>query len=411
MIGPEGLEPSSEVVVVGAGLAGIRSAEALRRAGFAGPLTLVGDEASVPYDRPPLSKQVLAGRWELERVALTDDDKLAELSIDLRVGAGAVALDLDAGAVHLEGGQELKADAVVVASGCRARWLPGTEGMAGVHVLRRGADALALREALSARASQSIVVIGSGFIGAEVASEAASRGHEVTVLEAEATPLARILPREVAETIGGLHATAGVALRCGVQVAGLREVPGGVIVDLAGGEELAADLVVVGIGVVPNTSWLEGSGLEIDNGLVVDEKLFAHDAVVGVGDVARFTWARHGLADAVRIEHWTVANDHASHAGAALLAGRASAPALELVPYFWSDQYQTKIQVLGRPGPADEVHVVEGSLEEHRAVVVLGQGDRLTGVLGLSRPRHLMAFRPLVESGASVAEALALELG
>ncbi len=411
MIGPQGLEASSEVVVVGAGLAGIRSAEALRRAGFAGPLTIVGDEAHTPYDRPPLSKQVLSGRWELERLALTDDDKLAELSIDLRLGAGAVGLDLDGGTVQLAGGQELAADAVVVATGCRARWLPGTEAMARVHVLRRGEDALALRQALGAEEPQRVVVIGSGFIGAEVASEAASRGHVVTVLEAEATPLARILPPEVAEAIGGLHATAGVELRCGVQVVELREEQSSVVVALVGGEELRADLVVVGIGVVPNTEWLEDSGLEVDNGLVVDEKLFAHDAVLGAGDVARFTWARHGLADAVRIEHWTVANDHANQVGPALVAGRAAAAAISLVPYFWSDQYQTKIQVLGRPGPSDEVHVVEGSLAEHRAVVVLGQGDRLTGVLGLSRPRHLMAFRPLVESGASVADALALDLG
>lgn len=411
MIGPGGLEASSEVVVVGGGLAAVRSAEALRRAGFAGPLTVVGDESSLPYDRPPLSKQVLSGRWELERVGLIDDDRLAELSIDLRAGVPAVSLDLEAGAVHLEGGQELPADAVVVATGCRARWLPGTEHLEAVHVLRTGADALALREALGRAEGQRVVVIGSGFIGAEVASEAASRGHEVTVLEAEATPLARILPPELAEAVGGLHATAGVELRCSVQVEAVEGDGAGAVVKLAGGEALAADVVVVGIGVIPNTEWLDGSGLEVDNGLVVDEKLFASDAVVAAGDVARFTWARHGLADAVRIEHWTVANDHANHVGEALVAGRAAAKSLELVPYFWSDQYQTKIQVLGRPGPSDEVHVVEGSLEEHRGVVVLGQGERLTGVLGLSRPRHLIAFRPLVESGASVAEALALELG
>jgi len=411
MMGRGGLDAADEVLIVGGGLAGIRSAQSLRRAGFDGRVTLVGDEGVAPYDRPPLSKQVLSGKWDLDRLSLADDATYDELNIDLVLGNAAQAMDLEAGELELADGTSLKADALIVASGCRARPLPGTAGMGAVHLLRTGRDALDLREALGARDSQRVLVIGSGFIGAEVASEAASRGHEVTVLELESSCFARILPTPLGETLGGLHARGAVALRCGVQVSSIEELPDGTLaVQLTNGEQLAADLLVVGIGVIPNTEWLQGSGLDLSNGVVTDESLFATDAVMAVGDIANFTWARHGRSDQVRIEHWTVANDHASHVGPALLAGRAKADPLNLIPYFWSDQYGVKIQVLGRPSPSDDFHLQSGSLEEGKALILLGQGDQLNAVLALSQPRQLMAYRPLFESGASLSEALAFEL-
>jgi 3-phenylpropionate/trans-cinnamate dioxygenase ferredoxin reductase subunit len=411
MMSSGGLGATDEVLIVGGGLAGIRSAQSLRRAGFGGRVTLVSDEGIAPYDRPPLSKQVLSGKWDLDRLSLADDATYDELNIDLVLGNAAQAMDLEAGELELADGTSLKADALIVASGCRARPLPGTAGMGAVHLLRTGRDALDLREALGARDSQRVLVIGSGFIGAEVASEAASRGHQVTVLELESSCFARILPGPLGDMLGGLHARGAVALRCGVQVSSIEELPDGTLaVQLTNGEQLAADLLVVGIGVIPNTEWLEGSGLDLSNGLVVDESLFATDAVMAVGDVANFTWTRHGRSDQVRIEHWTVANDHASHAGPALLAGREKADPLNLIPYFWSDQYGVKIQVLGHPSPSDEFHLQAGSLEEGKALLLLGQGDQLNAVLALSQPRQLMAYRPLLESGASLSEALAFEL-
>jgi NADPH-dependent 2,4-dienoyl-CoA reductase/sulfur reductase-like enzyme len=230
----------------------------------------------------------------------------------------------------------------------------------------------------------------------------------VTVVEALPTPLGRVLGEEMGAVCGRLHVDHGVTLLTGVGVDHLSSDPDGpdpVVVHLADGTDLAADLVVVGIGVVPEVGWLEGSGLALDNGVVCDERLFAGDGVVAAGDVAR--WSHPSLGEGLRVEHWTNAAEGGALAARNLMAGTAEAEPYAPVPFFWSDQYETKIQVIGLPGPDDEVVVVGGSTEESKFLALYRRGDRLRAVLAFSQPRQLMAYRPLLAAGASFDEALA----
>jgi NADPH-dependent 2,4-dienoyl-CoA reductase/sulfur reductase-like enzyme len=412
----EGLGPDDTVVVVGASVGGWRTAEALRSGGFAGRLVLVGEETHLPYDRPPLSKQVLAGTWPPERATIADEEKLRGLGLDLRLGHRAGSFDAAAREVVLDDGATLAADAVVLATGATPRHLPGTDGNEGVLVLRTLDDSLALRErVLAAGPGCRVVVIGAGFIGSEVASTCLDLGCAVTVLEGFDVPLLRALGPVVGAACGSLHTDAGVDLRTGVGVSGVRAPGDGSTaadgaagrVELADGTSVPADIVVVGIGVAPATDWLAGSGLALDNGVVCDESLFAADGVVAIGELARFPF--HGLP--TRIEHWQMATDMARAAAASLLAGRAAAPSFDPVPYFWSDQYKVKLQMLGHPDADDEVVVVDGTLESHRFVALYGRGALLTGALAIGRPRQLMSYRPLLAAESSFAAALAHEGG
>lgn len=398
------------VVVVGASLAGLRATETLRAEGFRGRIFLVGEELHLPYDRPPLSKQVLAGSWPPERAVLADRSTLDSYRAELVLGHRATGLDLDALSVELDDGTTLHADGVVVATGARPRRLPAMEGHAAGRVLRTLDDAMQLRADITAGGPGcAVVVIGAGFIGSEVASTCHGLGCEVTVVEALATPLEPALGPTVGAACAELHARNGVALRAGSGVAGILErTDGTTTVQLDGGTTLPADVVVVGIGVVPATEWLEGSGLEIGNGVHCDAGLFAADRVVAAGDLAR--WPHPGIGESVRIEHWQVAAEMGVAAARSLLAGRSQAAPFAPIPYFWSDQYGLRIQVLGHPAPEDDVEVVHGSLDSERFVVVYGRDGRLTAAMAMSRPRQLMALRPLLAAGATISDALALEL-
>ncbi len=405
------LDRDGAVVVVGAGLGGLRCAEALRAHGHLGPITLVGAEAHAPYDRPPLTKQLLAGEWDEARISLVKRDVLAEQRIDLVSGETAVSLDVEGRCVALADGRRVEGDAVVLATGATPRWLPGTEGARGVHVIRTLDHALALRHELDALGGTGrLVVVGAGFIGAEVASTTRSGGLDVTIVEALEIPLSPVVGDEVGAWLTELHERAGIAVRAGATIASVepRTDGAGPAVVLAGGERLEADVVVVGIGVRPTTAWLESSGLEVDDGVVTDAALFAADGVVAVGDLARFTWHHGGLAEQVRIEHWEVTVQLARHAAQSLLAGRRDAPGVSLVPYFWSDQHGRKIQMLGRPSGTDASTCVAGSLAEARFTFLYHREGRLTGVLGVASPRNVMVCRALVEQGASIEEGLAL---
>ncbi len=407
------LRRDGTVVILGAALAGLRAAQALREGGFTGSLVMVGDEVHYPYDRPPLSKQVLAGTWPPERAALVDRHRLGELGIDLRLGQRAGALDAEARRVTLDDGTVLDADGVVVATGARPRRLRGTEALHGVAVVRTLDDCGHLRgRILEVGPGCRVVVVGAGFIGSEVAATCAGLGCDVTVLEALRTPLEPAMGELVGGALGALHARHGVDLRTSTSVAAVHErtAPHGARyeVELAEGEVLPADVVVVGIGVVPNTEWLEGSGLEVADGVVCDEALFAADGVVCAGDLCRWTWRHAGDVQSIRIEHWELASQMGTAAARSLLAGRADAEPFDPVPYFWSDQYGVRIQVLGHPERTDEVAVLDGALdaEDGKFVAVYARNGRLSGVVAVSRPRQLMAFRPLLVAGASVAEAM-----
>jgi len=403
------------VIVVGASLAGWRATEALRAEGFQGKISLVGEERHLPYDRPPLSKQVLAGTWPPEKAVLADKKRSSELRIHEVLGRRATGLNVAGRAVALDDGSTLTADGIVLATGAAPRRLPGTESLGptdGLHVLRTIDDSLSLRAALTSRERPRVVVVGAGFIGSEVASTCAGLGCEVTVLEVMDVPLSNVLGPVVGAHCASLHGTNGVSLRTGVGLERIERGEAGsgsgrLSAHLRDGEVFDADVVVVGIGVSPSTSWLESSGLTIDNGVVCDDRLFVADGIVAAGDMARWLWRHDGSEELVRIEHWEVAANAGAAAARSLLTGRADAPSFTPIPYFWSDQYGIRIQVLGNPGGDDEMVITEGSFEEGKFVAVFGRGGRLRAVMAIGKPRQLMGFRPLLQNGASFDEALA----
>jgi 3-phenylpropionate/trans-cinnamate dioxygenase ferredoxin reductase component len=416
------------IVVVGASLAGLRAAEELRAQGFDGSITVIGDEPHLPYDRPPLSKQVLAGKWDVDRtpLAVAHSDGLEGLDLDWRLGTRATGLDLGTRRVLVSDGPPVPFDGLVIATGATPRTLPGPDlaGMAGVHTLRTLDDCLAICEALAAGANR-VVVVGAGFIGSEVAATCHSRACEVTLLEALPVPLGRALGDEMGAVMGELHRDHDVDLRLGVGVAAIEGdgAPGGgrvARVRLADESVVETDLVIVGVGVTPNTGWLEGTGLALDNGVVCDATTLVAPGVVAAGDVARWPSPRFG--ELMRVEHWDNALAMGAHAARRLLAeppfaglaqrGASGEPVSGLepydpVPWFWSDQYDRKIQLAGRSSDADEVRVVDGATADRRFVALYRRGDRLAGVLAMNRPRLLVTYRGLVERGASWDEAMA----
>jgi 3-phenylpropionate/trans-cinnamate dioxygenase ferredoxin reductase subunit len=393
------------VAVVGASLAGLRAVEALREAGFDGRITAIGAEAHLPYDRPPLSKQVLSGKWEPGSTMLAPvGASIDGLDVDWRLGSAAASLDLAARRVELEDETAVDFDGLVVATGASVRTLPGQPDLPGIHTLRTLDDCLALKGDLDAT-PQRVVVVGAGFIGAEVAATARQKGLDVTLLEALAVPLERALGPVIGAVCADVHREQGVDVRLSTGVEGFvgdERVEGVVLTD---GSTVAADVVVVGVGVAPNTSWLAGSGLQLDNGLVCDETCLAASGVVAAGDVAR--WPNRRFGEVMRVEHWDNAQEQGAHAARRLLHGDSKgAEAYEPVPWFWSDQYDRKIQLAGRSGPGDEVAIVEGSLEERRFVALYGRVGRLVGVLGFNRPAQVMRYRQLIAAGTSWEDAL-----
>ena len=402
---------NSTSVIVGASLAGINAARTLRLQGHTGSIIVVDADSERPYDRPPLSKQMLTGEWEPEKILLPAGKE--DLDLEFRLGVRAKAVDLAARQITLEGADGTVAntafDSLVIASGASARRLPDTAGIAGVHVVRTLADSLALRAELEAGPSR-VVVIGAGFIGAEVASSCRKRGIEVTLVEAMPLPLERILGAEMGQVCAQVHIENGVDLRLGTGVLQLEtEIGDGVEkvvgVALTDGTSVATEIVVVGIGVTLNIDWLEGSGLTLDDGVVCDNTLLAAPGVVAAGDIARYPSARFGRM--LRVEHWETAIAGGEAAARRLLAeARGETPVVfDPIPWFWSDQYDRKIQLAGRPMPTDTCVVVHGSTDEFRFVALYGDGDRLTGVLGMNRPRHVVQLRAIFEEGASFSEA------
>jgi len=398
------LAPPGRVVVVGASLAGLSALEALRQAGYEGELIAVGAEAALPYDRPPLSKQILQGHWGPEKAALRDQGQYDALGVTWHLGRRATALDVAARTVTLDDGEPLAYDGLVIATGATPRWLPGGQDMAGIHVLRTLDECVAIRAELET--ASHLCVVGAGFIGAEVAASARALGIDVTVLEALPAPLARAFPPELGAACAALHLDQGVDLRCGVTVAGFEGDDRVTGVRLGDGSVVEADVVVVGVGVVPETGWLESSGLTLDNGVVCDATCATSaPGVVAAGDIAR--WPNNLFGETMRVEHWSNAVEQGAAAAQRLLAGPGDAVDFTPVPYFWSDQYDTKIQFLGRCCPTDEVRVVDGSFDERRFVALFNRDGRLVGALAFSRPRQLMAYRKLLAAKTSFEDALA----
>lgn len=363
--------PTSRMVVVGASAAGLAAAETLRREGHTGTLTLIGDEPDVPYDRPPLSKEILSGAWTADRLPLRTEADLDALGLDARYGREAIGVNVAERTVLLADGTEVPYDGLIVATGVRPRRLPGTPA----HVLRTLDDALALKDRLGPGCT--LAVVGAGFLGAEAASVAAGLGTHVTLLEPAPVPLAHAVGEEVGRMLARVHLDHGVDLRTGTGVSEV--VPGGVRLD--DGSVIEADTVLVAVGSRPNTEWLAGNGLTLDDGLVCDEFCAAAPGVYGAGDVAR--WHNPTFDTSMRIEHRTNAAEQGMAAARNLLgAQRPFAP----VPYFWSDQYDMKIRAYGNLRGHDEMRIAQGSLEERQFIAVYRAGDRLTGVLAVGVP-------------------------
>jgi 3-phenylpropionate/trans-cinnamate dioxygenase ferredoxin reductase subunit len=392
------------VVVVGGSLGGLRTAEALRRLGYDGRLVLVGEEPHRPYDRPPLSKEFLRGERDAESIALAKPDRFDALGLDLRLGRRAVALDPRAREIALDDGERIRFDACALATGCRPRHLPGTAELPGVHVLRTLEDAVAIRADLDR--GPRVAIVGAGFIGAEVAASCRQRGLEVVMIDPLPTPLAASVGTAIGEVVAGVHRDHGVELRMGTGVAAFEGAGRLERLRLSDGSAIAVDVAVVGIGVVPNTEWLESSGLALDDGVVCDETTATSaPGIVALGDVARFHNPLFGVS--MRIEHWTHAVEQAGAAAETLLAAPGAAKPYAPAPFVWSDQYELKIQSAGWVLPGDETRVVHGSLAERRCVVLHGREGRLVGAVGLSRVRQLMGYRRMIREGASFDAAIA----
>ncbi|WP_141692078.1 NAD(P)/FAD-dependent oxidoreductase [Nocardia brasiliensis] len=393
---------TAPIVIVGAGLAGLRTAEELRRTGYEGALVLLGDEPRLPYDRPPLSKQFVRG--ETDDTTLRPDEFYTEKQIDVRLGVEAVGLDTAARQVRLADGTALDYAQLIIATGLRPRRLPGLPDLAGVHVLRGHADALALRSELAT--ATTALVIGAGFIGCELAASFRARGVAVVLVEPQPAPLAGVLGERVGELVARMHRAEGVDLRCGVGLHSLLaagdRVRGAILSD---GTEVAADLVVIGVGSRPVTEWLAESGIALADpaaggGVLADEVgRTSAERVWAVGDVA--AWQQEA-GHRKRIEHWTNAGEQARLVACALLG--AAAPTAARVPYFWSDQYDMKIQALGTPAATDDVDV---AVDDGRKFLAYYSRDgRLTGVVGAGTTAQVMKTRAKIAAGAPVSELL-----
>lgn len=374
------------LVVVGASLAGLRAAQAARAAGFEGEILVIGDETHPPYTRPPLSKELLVGGQTAEQCGLPH----GTLEVTWRLGVKATGLDREAGQVHLADGSHIDYDRLIVATGCRARpWHgPGAE-LEHVHTLRSIDDALALRAALD-RPGVRLLIVGAGFIGCEVAASARKLGAEVTVVDIAPHPMLPLGP-ELGARCAHMHESHGVEIRCGVGIGAVH--PDG-LVELGDGGELQADVVLMALGALPNVEWLAGSGLTLDPGVACDGSLTTlHDPdILAAGDLA--AWPHPLAAGArVRVEHWTVAAEHGQLAGRnALLAPEERRPHAA-PPYFWSDQYETKIQAVGFPTLADSLEVLEQTPEGDRLVAVGARDGQLIGVVAFNAAKRLNWYR------------------
>ncbi|MFF8532730.1 NAD(P)/FAD-dependent oxidoreductase [Streptomyces sp. NPDC015532] len=403
----ERLKRDGRIVVVGASLAGLRAAETLRDKGFAGSLTLIGDESCEPYDRPPLSKQVLLGRASAERTALP---RLRAVDATWRLGTAATGLDMAARRVRLADGDEVPYDRLLIATGVRARpWPNQAEAdLDGVFVLRTRDDSAALARRLDA-GPERVLVIGAGFTGSEIASACRERGLSVTVAERGAAPLVGALGGVVGAVAAEMHREHGVDLRCGVMVTALEGDASGRVraAHLSDGTTVETDVVIVSLGALRNTEWLAGSGLGAGpRGIACDAGCRAFDIrgivtddIYAAGDVARSPHALFGY-QFLSLEHWGNAVSQARIAAHNMLSESTDRlPHME-VPAFWSSQFGVNIKSVGIPSMGTEILVSQGSLADHRFLGVYGYQGRVIGAVAFDHGRWLPFYQELIETTA-----------
>ena len=402
---PAVLMADKTVVIVGSSVAGVRTARALRAQEFGGRIVLLGRETALPYDKPPLSKQFLAGAWDEDRLTLLTAQDAEAAGIELLLGTAAERLDVAARTVILADGARVPYDVLVVATGADARPCPWPVE-SGAHVVRTLDDSRRLARDLNESAGP-VVVVGGGFIGAEVAATAYAAGRDVTIVDPLHAPIGRILGEEIGVMFNDLHHRHGVATRFGEGVETIEGVVGDLRVTLTSGEVLPASTVVVGIGARPNDSWLASSGLLVDDGVVCDKfcRAVDHSDIFAVGDVARWHHPRH--REDVRVEHWTNASEQA-----ACVAHNITHPD-ELRPYapteyVWSDQYDWKIQIAGRPARAELLALIGdlGGDRPRAAALYSDEGGLLRGAVTVNWPKAILLCRRLIGAETSAAAAL-----
>ena len=375
-------------VIVGAGMTAASAAEALRQAEFDGRILIVGREPHLPYERPPLSKEYLRGEQGVDDLPVRGEDWYAEQEVEVRIGTEATALDPDGPSVELADGERIDADAVLLATGGTPRRMPGPSSDRVLY-LRTIEDCDRIRELM---VSGRLVVVGAGFIGAEVAASARARGVEVTVLERNGVPLNRALGEEIGQLYGAIHRDHGVHLRTGAIVEGIEETADGVIVGLGEGEFIEADAVLVGVGIGPNTELAEAAGLDVDDGVLVDERCrTSADGVFAAGDMANHL---HPLFGRLRVEHF----DNAIKMGAAAARSMlGSEEAFDDPHWFWSDQYDVNLQYAGFAKQWDDV-VIRGSTEEREFVAFYMHEGMLLAALGMNRGRDVRRALKIIGS-------------
>lgn len=386
---------SKTFVVIGGGVGGGTAALALRAEGCTGRVVVLCDEPRPPYSKPPLSKGVLRGEEPAQRTALRPQSWYDKKDVEILTGVAATDLDVGRKVVRLATGDEIAYDKALIATGGRARTLPGTEDIPGIFTLRSVEDAVSIAERL--RPGARVVVVGGGFIGGEVAASARQLGCQVTVLEGQRTPLERLLPPTLAELYMRLHRDHQIAFHTGVAVSDVSTDADGLVARTASGETFPADVIVVGIGMLPNDELAVRAGLHVNNGVVVDAqcRTSAPD-VFAIGDVANAP--QPYLGGRMRIEHWQNAQHQAKVAARNMLGGREE---FAEVPWVWSDQYDLSIQITGKPEPTDQAHL-RGDVDAWRFSAVLTRDGALVGCVGFNRAEDVRAVRRIMTDRLTV---------
>jgi NADPH-dependent 2,4-dienoyl-CoA reductase/sulfur reductase-like enzyme len=365
---------------------------ALRHARYDGDVVMVGDEHHLPYDRPPLSKQILSGEWDEDRVWMCDKAALEGLRVELRAGVRASGLDTTARRITLATGEELDYTDLVIATGLRPRLPKSWAAIRGVSVLRTLDDVRLLRSHL--REATNVVIVGAGFIGAEAAAVIATPERTVTIIDPLPLPMAGALPSELGSMLEAAHREHGVDVRCGLAVdevlATDRRVTG---VRLSNGSTLEADLVIVGLGATPNTDWLADSGVPVEDGVICDEHNRACDHVFAAGDVA--SWINPRFGTRMRVEHRMHAAEQAAHVARTIAEDGATEP-FAPTPFFWTDQFDLRVQAFGHLHPGDAFTVIDGSFEERKLLATSTREGRVVAVVGVNMPRETRAARALI---------------
>lgn len=390
------------VVIVGASIGGVRTAQALRLGGFEGEVLLVGEEEDLPYDRPPLSKSLMATEGELQPQWLLSTEQATADNIQLLLGHKALSLDPTGQRVEIDGVGWVDYGHLVVATGASARPSPWGQPP-GVHLLRSLTDARALHSDLL-KGGQ-LVVVGGGFIGAEVAASARSMGVEVVMVDPMEAPMSRVLNVDIARLFADKHRAMGVDTRFGRGVVDIRSSSSGLEVVLSTGESISADTVLVGIGATPNDEWLETSGLALDDGILLDEccRALGSRSIYAVGDVAR--WRYRGRGQDVRVEHWTNAVEQATCVAHNILNPDAPRPYTP-TEYVWSDQYDWKIQVVGVVGGSSRL-IRDPATPERFVALYGGESESLDGAVVVNWPKALLACRRAIAAGARLLDVAA----